>query len=189
MGVSQTRLSATGADLSSQGKRAGDSSSYVLGRKRSSLLSEPFDKNQLNFIPHSDRTWNWNHSSPSPRLPSLPHRPATVSSLPRSPFRYSYVDYPTTMPTDRKSKCDQCGMVFASHDALFKHKTRFCIGVKDSGIGRKPVYSDDDDDDDGHSSDYRRHADRSQRSTVRRIIRYPSPAHKVIVEFERSLTE
>ena len=183
MGVSQTRPSSTVADLP-QGKRAGDSSSYVLGRKRSSLTSEPFDKNRLNFIPHSDRTWDWKHSSPSPRTPSLLHRPATVYSLPRSSRLYSYVDYPTPMPTDRKSKCDQCGMVFPSNDALFKHKTRFCIGVKDSGIGRKPVYSDDDDDDDG--SDYHRHTDRSKRSTVRRVIRYPSPAHKVTVEFERS---
>ncbi|CAF3829025.1 unnamed protein product [Adineta steineri] len=48
------------------------------------------------------------------------------------------------MPIQQYFKCDQCGMKFPTDEALFKHKTRFCIGVKDSGIGRKFIYSDDE---------------------------------------------
>ena len=63
--------------------------------------------------------------------------------------------YFEAMPKNHNSRCDQCGMIFGSNDALLKHKTRFCIGVKDSGIGRNPVYSDDEE-----TSTKRRHHDR-----------------------------
>lgn len=33
-------------------------------------------------------------------------------------------------------RCDQCGMLFNTAEALRIHKTKFCIGIKDSGISR-----------------------------------------------------
>jgi hypothetical protein len=73
------------------------------------------------------------------------------------------------MSTQQKYKCDQCGMIFPSNESLFKHKTRFCIGVKDSGIGRRPIYSDDEDI-----------QGNTQRSTTRKVvIRHHSPVEKV----------
>ena len=77
------------------------------------------------------------------------------------------------MLTQQKCKCDQCGMVFPSSDNLFKHKTRFCIGVEDSGIGRKPVDSDDE------NVHYNKNDNYNRRSPVRRIIRHQSSATKV----------
>ena len=80
------------------------------------------------------------------------------------------------VPTQQKYKCDQCGMVFPSDDSLFKHKTRFCIGVKDSGINRQPVYSDDEEN---HNP--------TKRFNQRKVIRHQSPVEKVRIEVFSSL--
>ncbi|UJR30693.1 hypothetical protein I4U23_018214 [Adineta vaga] len=48
------------------------------------------------------------------------------------------------MPLYQTIKCAQCGMTFPNDEALAKHKTKFCVGVKDSGIGRKYHSSDDE---------------------------------------------
>ena len=106
------------------------------------------DSNQLNFIPDPP--------------PSPPQQHVTI--LPN----IEQIEYPITMNSYQKYKCDQCGMVFPSNDALFKHKTRFCIGVKDSGIGRQPVYSDDEELE-----------NQTRRSTVRKVVRHHSPVEKV----------
>lgn len=123
---------------------------YFMGTlftKKSTMIdSSPpplVDSNQLNFIP----------DPPSPRH-------VTVPSSPPPPI----VEYPKAMTSYQKYKCDQCGMVFPSNESLFKHKTRFCIGVKDSGIGRQPVYSDDEDLE-----------NQTRRSTVRKVVRHQSP--------------
>lgn len=97
------------------------------------------DSNQLNFIPDP---------------------PQHVTILPT----IEQVEYPITMASYQKYKCDQCGMVFPSNEALFKHKMRFCIGVKDSGIGRQPVYSDDEE---------------LENQTRRSTVRHHSPVEKV----------
>lgn len=144
-----------------------NSSSYLLGKNTSVLQEETpvqldnhFDHNRLHFIPDSERLWD----SPLPlRLPKF-NRP-----LSPPPLRLEYQD---KMPTQQKYKCDQCGMVFPSDDSLFRHKTRFCIGVKDSGIGRQPVYSDDEEIE-------------TKRSTGRRTIQHQSPVEKV--RFYKSL--
>ncbi|CAF1056579.1 unnamed protein product [Adineta ricciae] len=48
------------------------------------------------------------------------------------------------MPSYQPIKCAQCGMTFPNDDALMKHKSKFCVGVKDSGINRKYNPSDDE---------------------------------------------
>jgi hypothetical protein len=126
-----------------------DPSSYLLGNNPG---EKNFDTNQLNFVPDSEQQWN---------------PPLTLPVLKRS---ISPINIPSTdMLTHQKYKCDQCGMIFPSNESLFKHKTRFCIGVKDSGIGRQPVYSDDEQIE-----------DHTKRSTVRKIVRHQSPIQKVI---------
>jgi len=146
-----------------------DSSSYLLGKNQSNpggKSSYDFDVDQLNFIPDSEQLWD------SP-LPS--HLPKIEQSSNRSNYP-SYINYSTNMSTQLKYKCDQCGMVFPSDESLFKHKTRFCIGVKDSGIGRRPAYSDDEESD-----------DHTKRSTARKVIRHQSPVEKVRFLFNISL--
>lgn len=71
------------------------------------------------------------------------------------------------MPTQQKFRCDQCGMAFPSDESLFKHKTRFCIGVKDSGINRHPVYSDDED-----------YVNQSKRTITQKVVQHQTPIEK-----------
>ncbi len=52
---------------------------------------------------------------------------------------------PLRMPISNTYQCNQCGMVFPTDEALFKHRTRFCIGTMDSNIGKRLDYSDDED--------------------------------------------
>ena len=59
--------------------------------------------------------------------------------------RQFHTQSPLKMPIHQTFKCHQCGMVFSTDEALFKHRTRFCIGLKDSGIGRNLIYSDDEE--------------------------------------------
>lgn len=120
----------------------------LLTRKPPPNIPSPplLDSNQFNFIPDP---------------PSSPQQQQHVTILPS-------IEYPITMTSYQKYKCDQCGMVFPANEALFKHKMRFCIGVKDSGIGRQPVYSDDEELE-----------NQTQRSTVRKVVRHHSPVEKV----------
>jgi hypothetical protein len=150
-----------------------DSSSYMLGKNRSNpgeKTSYDFDVNQLNFIPDSEQLWDPPLTLPLPRTTSVLERSTSLSNLPKR------IDYSTNMPTQHKYKCDQCGMVFPTDESLFKHKTRFCIGVKDSGIGRQPIYSDDEEID-----------EYSKRSTTRKVIQHQSPIEKVRLIFYISL--
>lgn len=135
-----------------------DSSNYLLDENPAEKTSYDFDANRLNFIPDSEQLWD---------SPVTLYVPQTTSVFERSNSP-TYTNSPTKMPTQLKYKCDQCGMVFPSDESLFKHKTRFCIGVKDSGIGRKPVYSDDEELD--HPT---------TRSTRRKVIQHHSPVEKV----------
>lgn len=73
-----------------------------------------------------------------------------------------------TMPMQITFKCDRCGMIFPTDEALYKHRTRFCIGAVDSGIGRKVYYSDDED-----FNDY------TNRPRLRKVIEHQSPAERV----------
>ncbi len=70
-----------------------------------------------------------------------------------------------------QKRCVQCGMIFPNDDALSKHKTRFCIGVKDSGIGRKLSHS---------NSEYTAHYYSTDRPSSRRAAKYQSQIDKVI---------
>lgn len=142
-----------------------DSSDYLLGKNQSDLnkkTSYDFDVNRLNFIPDSDQLWE-----PPPSSPKYVPQPTTILERPRTLF-----NYPNSikMPTQLKYKCDQCGMIFPTDESLFKHKTRFCIGVKDSGIGRKPVYSDEEDIDNDNNT---------TRTSRKKVIRHQSPVEKV----------
>jgi hypothetical protein len=129
-----------------------DPSTYLLGSSKRSFSPEQQSPSTepLPFLPPSERLWKPRVTSPWPRTSSLLHRPTIFYNRPRSALKLQYLTYLTGMPADQKYKCDQCGMIFPSTEALFKHKTRFCIGVKDSGIGRKPVYSDDEDTPEPH---------------------------------------
>jgi len=132
-----------------------DQTSYPLDRNR--FQHSSYDRNpiELNFIPDSERQWN----------SSVPlHVPQTLSVVKRS----ENFDYSPRMSTQQKYKCDQCGMVFPSDDSLFKHKARFCIGVKDSGINRQPIYSDDED-----------YPSPSKRTLPQKVIRHHSPVDRV----------
>jgi len=97
---------------------------------------------------------------------------ATISNFPSSlsPL-LQHIHSSSDMFTQKKLKCDQCGMVFPSDRALYKHKRRFCIGVKDSGIGRKPIYSDDEEID--------RYNNHTKQSAVKNIIPHQSSLAKV----------
>ncbi|CAF1256688.1 unnamed protein product [Adineta steineri] len=77
------------------------------------------------------------------------------------------------MPIQHVIKCAQCGMVFPNDDALVKHKTRFCVGVKDSGIGRKVYYSDDD-----FNTGHARKPYQSDRPTSRKGVKYSQSLDK-----------
>lgn len=152
-----------------------DPSTYLLGTPKRSFSPEPTStelvSDPLPFLPDPERLWKPRVTSRWPRTTSLLHRPTIFYNRPRSALKLQYLNYLTSMPAEHKYKCDQCGMIFPSTDALFKHKTRFCIGVKDSGIGRKPVYSDDEDTPESH-----RH---NGRSTERKAIRHQSPTTTV----------
>jgi hypothetical protein len=102
---------------------------------------------------------------------------ATISNFPSSlsPL-LQHIRYSSDMFTEKKLKCDQCGMVFPSDRALYKHKRRFCIGVKDSGIGRKPIHSDDEEIDNTNSHRYNNH---TKQSAVKNIIPHQSSVEKV----------
>ncbi|CAF4564929.1 unnamed protein product [Rotaria sp. Silwood1] len=152
-----------------------DSSSYILGKntstapeKNSNQLDNNFEYNRLNFIPDSKKLWDLPVTSRVPRTTSVLQKSSTISNLSVSPQkRLQYLDNSPDMSNQRKYKCDQCGIVFPSDEALFKHKTRFCIGVKDSGIGRKPVYSDDEEID--NNSSYEDYNDNKKPTKIEEI--------------------
>ncbi|CAF1068244.1 unnamed protein product [Adineta ricciae] len=66
-----------------------------------------------------------------------------------------------SMPSSQRFKCNQCGMKFPSDDNLYRHKKQFCIGVKDSGIGRIRIESDNDEADQSDKSRNGKHTKRS----------------------------
>jgi hypothetical protein len=76
---------------------------------------------------------------------------------------------PLIMPIQQTFKCHQCGMVFPTDEALYKHRSRFCIGLKDSGVERNLYYSDDEEIN-GYTS----------RARLRTLDRNQSPVNKVI---------
>lgn len=133
--------------------------------------------------PDSPTQWNSRLHSPLPRATPLFDRSNTPSNL-HWPYRSITSRTDMSIVGDLKYKCDQCGMVFPSNENLFKHKTRFCIGVKDSGIGRKPVYSDDEE-----STDSRRNLPlHTSRSTRTRVTEHPSSNHHQVKLIGESIT-
>ena len=74
---------------------------------------------------------------------------------------------PLQMPMSHIYKCGRCGMTFSSDEALYKHRTRFCIGAMSSSTG-KLNYSDDEN---------------PNPRTSRTLMKYASPVDKVIVMF------
>lgn len=76
---------------------------------------------------------------------------------------------PLQMPMSHIYKCGRCGMTFSSDEALYKHRTRFCIGAMSSSTGRLH-YSDDEDIN-------------PRVTTSRTLMKYPSPMEKVKLLF------
>ncbi|CAM4854625.1 unnamed protein product [Rotaria socialis] len=113
----------------------------------------------------------------SQRLAPVLQKPPIVHNRPVSPEQPILdSDSSHSMSTQNKYKCDQCGIVFASNDALYKHKARFCIGVKDSGIGREPIYSDDEDIE-GDSANYASNGF-TKKGPAKKVIQHQSPRKK-----------
>lgn len=76
---------------------------------------------------------------------------------------------PLQMPMSHIYKCGRCGMTFSSDEALYKHRTRFCIGAMSSSTG-KLNYSDDEN--------------LNPRMTPSRtLMKYASPVDKVTLLF------
>jgi hypothetical protein len=167
-----------------QTKSTVDSLSYVLGKNRSIpgenysyRFKKNFDTNRLDFIPYSQHVWYLPITLHLPRTTLVLQKAATISNFPSSlsPL-LQHIHYSSHMFTQENFKCDQCGIVFPSDRALYKHKRRFCIGVKDSGIGRKPIHSDDEEIDNTNSHRYNNH---TKQSAVKNIIPHQSSVEKV----------
>jgi hypothetical protein len=137
------------SDLEDRQAFINSSSLYNIGKNNNTYSNDP------------DRSWNSHLTT---------HSESTYPNLQTS--------YPLQMPIQPVFKCDQCGMVFSNDEALFKHKTRFCVGARDSGIGRKPIYSDDEE---LNGYNYP-----TNRSTLR-TTNYHSPVEKVIFHFHIEL--
>ena len=82
----------------------------------------------------------------------VPNKDDSQSSLDKNKFhsndlsnRQLQLASPLRMPSSITYKCNQCGMVFPTDEALFKHRTRFCLGAIDSNVGKRLYYSDDED--------------------------------------------
>jgi late competence protein required for DNA uptake (superfamily II DNA/RNA helicase) len=95
------------------------------------------------------------------------------NDISQSSARKLQTQSPLTMPIENTFKCDRCGMIFPTDEALFKHRTRFCIGIIDSSSGRKIYYSDDDDI---NESTYL-----TNRSALRKVVQHQLPVEKVIL--------
>lgn len=188
MGTTSFKQSEYSSDFQER-KTATDSASYILGKHSSILREKPTDppinsnnsvENALSFIPNPKPPWNLRSASPL-RTPILSNpRKRTVTTKRFTSLNQHKPDFdrlPRIMSAQDRFKCDQCGIVFPSNEALFKHKTRFCIGVKDSGIGRDPIYSDDEDKVDNKTP--RRDNGYTRKSPVKIVVHHPTPRKKV----------
>ncbi|CAF1286983.1 unnamed protein product [Rotaria magnacalcarata] len=161
-----------------------DSASYILGKHKTVALKT--NSNQLNTSSeqHKPRIINdfklpWSPllTSNSQRLAPVLQKSTIVHNRPVAPEQQILdSDSSHSMSTQNKYKCDQCGIVFASNEALHKHKARFCIGVKDSGIGREPIYSDDEDIGDA-SANYAVNGF-TKKGPAKKVIQHQSPRKK-----------
>jgi len=97
--------------------------SQQVSNKNDSQNTEPFI-NTSSSLDKNESHSNDNHQLSNPR---------------------SEITSPLRMPISNTYTCNQCGMVFPSDEALFKHRTRFCIGAMDTNIGKRLYYSDDED--------------------------------------------
>jgi hypothetical protein len=129
-----------------------DSSSSVFDRDDRPVNSldrsdTVLDRNQSNIVPSSDQTCSLqNKTSSLPDTTTIDHRSST-------PVQFQYTsNHSVTMPVNQTHRCEQCGMFFSSYEAQLKHKTRFCLGVQDSGIGREHVVIDQPFHDRTHST-------------------------------------
>ncbi|CAF5187503.1 unnamed protein product, partial [Rotaria magnacalcarata] len=121
--------------------------------------------------------WSPLLTSNSQRLAPVLQKSTIVHNRPVAPEQQILdSDSSHSMSTQNKYKCDQCGIVFASNEALHKHKARFCIGVKDSGIGREPIYSDDEDIGDA-SANYAVNGF-TKKGPAKKVIQHQSPRKK-----------
>ncbi|CAF1157985.1 unnamed protein product, partial [Rotaria sordida] len=67
------------------------------------------------------------------------------NDISQSTIRKLHTISPLKMPIQLTVKCNQCGMIFANDEVLFKHKSRYCIGNKDSNIRRQQNYLDNNE--------------------------------------------
>ncbi|CAF1028852.1 unnamed protein product [Rotaria sp. Silwood1] len=91
---------------------------------------------------------------------------------------------PLIMPIQSTVKCNQCGMIFANDEVLFKHKARFCIGNKSSDIRRKPNYLDN-----AEINNYTRENYLTNQPTLRKVVTHSSPVEKKIDEVKEWKTQ
>jgi hypothetical protein len=100
------------------------------------------------------------------------------NDISQSSNRKLQTNSPLKMPIQNTFQCDKCGMIFPSDEALYKHRTRFCLGVIDSDIRKKTYYSDDED-----INESTRENNLTNRSRLRGVIKHQSPIEKVILHF------
>ncbi|CAF1335818.1 unnamed protein product [Rotaria sordida] len=92
------------------------------------------------------------------------------NDISQSTIRKLHTISPLKMPIQLTVKCNQCGMIFANDEVLFKHKSRYCIGNKDSNIRRQQNYLDNNE------------INNYTRPTLRKVITHQSPIEKKIEE-------
>lgn len=102
------------------------------------------------------------------------------SSHPSQPWISNYYDRgiktasSLKMPIFNTFQCHECGMIFPSDEALYKHRIRFCVGSKDSVLGRQ-LHASNPGRTNGYSKEYYPSTD----SKLRNIGENLSPIERV----------
>ncbi|CAF3588201.1 unnamed protein product [Rotaria socialis] len=85
-----------------------------------------------------------------------------------------YAGPPLTMPIQPTYRCNYCGMVFTSDEALYKHRTRFCVGNPDASIRRNPNNLNNGT----NGTTFMSENYSNSQPTLGKITAYPSPIEK-----------
>jgi hypothetical protein len=122
----------------------------------------------------SENKFDSQHTEPFINLYHLDHNKSYSNDI-SQPFDDQLQTQPLlNMPIENTFGCEQCGMVFSNDEALFKHKTRFCLGINNSSIGRKLYYSDDEEMNESTRENYL-----TNRSKLKKVVKHDSSIEKV----------
>lgn len=79
------------------------------------------------------------------------------------------------MPFQSTFQCSQCGIVFPTDEALYKHRLRFCVGNPEAGIRKHPTYLTN-----GLNHDPRRDNFLNNQTSSAKFNVYASPVDRVM---------